>query len=293
MPTCSECNKTTVSLGRNTLRKERARRKKRQKIDGKASRKQRCPQKRPFRRSWLRLVRFGAALGRSWGALGSLLGALGPQETSSGTLLGAHRTRLGCSWASLGCTLGLMNASKPHFGRFREPLGLNFGGFLGPLAWIWECLWRFRNNQPPATPAHKEAMPRINTRGGFSPPCVEDSAPTSSAVMIVASVALCLLLSFRICQLLNRPLFWRVAAVILPSPHRGRHHHISLHTAVNAAMTTLFYIPPLLLLPFRCGGLCAALGIKFLIRWTQVSLGDKLSELFVIQICKLLYSVGL
>ena len=32
----------------------------------------------------------------------------------------------------------------------------------------------------------------------------------------------------------------------------------SLRTAFNAAMTTLFHFPPLVLLPFRCGGLCAA-----------------------------------
>ena len=35
----------------------------------------------------------------------------------------------------------------------------------------------------------------------------------------------------------------------------------SLRTAFNAAMTTRFHFPPLVLLPFRCGGLCAALGI--------------------------------
>ena len=35
----------------------------------------------------------------------------------------------------------------------------------------------------------------------------------------------------------------------------------SLRTAFNAAMTTRFHFPPLVLLLFRCGGLCAALGI--------------------------------
>ena len=89
LPTCSECNKTTILLGPNTLRKQRARRKKRQKIASRALRIQRCTRKRSLGRSGVLLGRFGVALGRSWGALGSLLGALGAQEASSGTILGA------------------------------------------------------------------------------------------------------------------------------------------------------------------------------------------------------------
>ena len=145
------------------------------------------------------------------------MGVLGTQNRGSGSLLGAFRARLGLSWASLGCIFALMGSSRLHFAGFREPLDLDFGGFMEPLAWILEWLWLVK--------------PWI---GNIAWPIF--FVGLFHLMGPLATQILCHLGDDAPCT--------------------------SLRTAFNAAMTTRFHFPPLVLLPFRCGGLCAAPGIR-------------------------------
>ena len=101
---CSECNKTTVLLGRNTIRKHRAQREKLQKIAPGA-----------FRTSLLRTVaaktRLGACRARFWRGLGASRACLGRVWGALGQLLSSFGTLLGVTWAPFSVCWALLVAS--------------------------------------------------------------------------------------------------------------------------------------------------------------------------------------
>ena len=100
---------------------------------------------------------------------------------------------------------------------------------MEPLAWILECLLQ---------PAHL-------------PTCLLHATLVLLPGLLRKVVHWLLLLP---CRFFTSGLYCRIVC------HLGDDAPCtSLRTAFNAAMTTLFQFPPFVLLPFRCGGLCAAL----------------------------------
>ena len=73
--------------------------------------------------------RFWLLFGHSWLSLVRLLDALGALLVASGL-----------TWALPGLILvalgSILEAQGRHFGGFQEPLDLDFGRFVEPLAWI-------------------------------------------------------------------------------------------------------------------------------------------------------------
>ena len=115
---CSECNKTTVLMDRNTGRKHRAQREKSQKNAPGA-----------FRTSLLWTIaaktRLGACRARFWRGLGASRACLGRVWSALGQLLGSFGALLGVSWAPFRRMLGALGRIWALTGAS----GLDFGGF--------------------------------------------------------------------------------------------------------------------------------------------------------------------
>ena len=146
---CSECNKTTVLMGRNTLRKPCAQRNKSCKIVLAPFRKRLPMTIVANMRLGTCRARFRRGLGASQACLGRILAALGPLLSSFWPLLGVSGAPCPSFLNALGRIWALMGAS-----------GLDFGGSLVSPGWVlesssgsfrhgfWPCLRRVAADSP-------------------------------------------------------------------------------------------------------------------------------------------------
>ena len=122
-PNAFNVTKTTVLLGRNTLRQQHERRNRRRKIAPNAFRMELPTRKVPQNCFGARQARFWKALGVSWACLGRNLDALGELLASLGRLCAASWTPFWRFLGARGRSWALTNASGLDFGRSWVPPG--------------------------------------------------------------------------------------------------------------------------------------------------------------------------